>query len=178
MRTATLDVTDAESVRRFALSLDGNGVDVLINNAGVGGRETLGEIDYNQMRHMFEVNAFGALRVTEALLPSMRAGKRKLVANITSKMGSIADNATGGAYAYRASKSALNMLTKSLAHDLQPEGFQCVVLHPGWVQTDMGGESAPLTVEESARGLLAVIDGLSPVDSGRFFDYSGAEIPW
>lgn len=179
VRAEALDVSDAASVARFAQRLERSRVDVLINNAGVGvGGETLGELDYDRLTRFFEVNALGALRVSEALLPNLRAGERKLVANMTSKMGSIADNTSGGAYAYRASKSALNMLTKSLALDLAPEGFCCVVLHPGWVRTEMGGGSAPLSVSESVAGLLTVLDGLDSSSAGRFFDHAGAELPW
>ena len=178
-RVEALDVADEASVRAFAGRLEGQPVDVLVNNAGVGvGRGELGALDMDELRRCFEVNTLGALRVTQALLENVRAGERKVVANVTSKMGSIADNTSGGSYAYRASKCALNMVTKSLSVDLARDGVTCVVLHPGWVKTDMGGSSAPLSVEESARGLLEVIDGLTPEKTGEFFDYSGETIPW
>ncbi|MFW6198298.1 MAG: SDR family oxidoreductase, partial [Acidobacteriota bacterium] len=154
-------------------------LDILINNAGVGvNRRDLGELDYDQILSHFRVNAMGPLRLTEALLPRLRQGERKLVVNMTSRMGSIDDNGSGGAYAYRGSKAALNMFNRSLAVDLGPEGIVCVVLHPGWVRTRMGGSSAPTSVEESVGGLIEVIDGLDQEDSGRFYDYTGEEIPW
>lgn len=174
-----LDVADPRSVRELARRLTGRPIDVLVNNAGVGvGRGELGALDYEECRDAFEVNALGPLRVTEALLPNLRAGGRRLICNVTSRMGSIADNASGGSYAYRASKCALNMITRSLALDLSSEGFTCIALHPGWVRTDMGGSQAPLSVEESVRGMLRVLDGAAPATRGAFLDYSGATLPW
>jgi NAD(P)-dependent dehydrogenase (short-subunit alcohol dehydrogenase family) len=130
------------------------------------------------MNECFATNTVGPLRVTAALLANLRAGERRLVANITSRMGSIADNTSGGSYAYRSSKAALNMANRSMAHELGADGILCVVFHPGWVQTDMGGANAPLSVEDSVRGLLEVMDGLTTADNGRFLNYSGEEIPW
>jgi len=118
------------------------------------------------------------LQLTESLLPALRRGDNRTVVSLTSRVGSIQDNTSGGSYAYRASKAALNAITKSLAIDLGAEGFTCVVLHPGWVQTDMGGASAPLPTEQSVAGMLKVMDGLSPDDSGAFFDYTGESLPW
>ena len=104
--------------------------------------------------------------------------KRKVIANVTSKMGSVADNTSGGCYSYRSTKSALNMVTKSMSLDLAGRGICAVVLHPGWVKTDMGGMGANLEPVDSISGMRKVIDGLSPDDGGRFFNYDGAEIPW
>src|SRR5690606_31792174 len=110
--------------------------DLLINTAGVGGRGPgLAEIEVDRLRPFFEINTLGPLRVTQAALPALRAGQSKQVVHISSRMGSIADNTSGGSYGYRASKAALNMLNRSLAHELGGEGFVCVVVHPGWVQT-------------------------------------------
>ncbi len=174
-----LDVADPESVRELARRLEGRPIDVLVNNAGVGvGRTALGALDYDECRAAFEINALGALRVTEALLANLRAGQRRLVCNVTSKMGSVADNSSGGSYAYRASKCALNMITVSLALDLAAQGFTCIALHPGWVRTDMGGAQAPLSVEESVQGMLRVLERATPAQSGAFLDYSGATLPW
>jgi NAD(P)-dependent dehydrogenase (short-subunit alcohol dehydrogenase family) len=179
VRVETLDVADRASVAAFAASLGSEPVDVLVNNAGIGvGGQAFGQLDYDDLERFFRVNSLGALRVAEALLPNLRAGGRRIVANMTSKMGSIADNTSGGAHGYRASKAALNALTKSLAVDLAGEGFVCVVLHPGWVQTDMGGGAAPLSVEDSAAGLIEVIDGLKAADNGSFLDYQGSVVPW
>ena len=174
-----LDVTDQASIEGLAADLDGEPIDVLINNAGLyGPRPDFAGLDWGDVRQVFEVNAFGPLRVTQALLPNLRAGALKKVAHLTSKMGSIEDNTSGGSYAYRASKSALNMFAKSFALDFASEGIASCVLHPGWVQTDMGGPSAPVTVSESAAGLIARIDELNPERSGRFYNFSGEELPW
>jgi NAD(P)-dependent dehydrogenase (short-subunit alcohol dehydrogenase family) len=178
-RVEALDVADDASVARLAANLGDTAVDVLVNNAGQGvGRSALGSLDMDELRRLFEVNALGPLKVTRALLPMLRRGNRKLIANITSRMGSIADNTSGGSYAYRTSKTALNMIHKSLSLDLAAEGFTCVVLHPGWVRTDMGGAGAPLSVGDSVAGMLRVLDELSPSDNGRFLAFDGEELPW
>ena len=174
-----LDVSDASAVERFAAALTGEPIDALINNAGVGVRSRpLESVDFDEMMHFFAVNSVAPLRVVKALLPQLRAGKGKKVINLTSRMGSIEDNGSGAAYAYRASKAALNMETRSLALDLRSAGFVCVVLHPGWVATDMGGANAPVSVADSIKGMLEVIDGLDAGDSGEFFDFTGARVPW
>lgn len=178
-RIEALDVSDPASVERFAASLGDLAVDVLLNNAGAMERAgDVGGIDYAAMQRQFDVNALGPLRVTEALLPALRRADRALVANMTSRMGSIEDNTSGGSFSYRASKAALNMINRSLAHDLAGDGIACIVLHPGWVRTDMGGDGAPLTVEESVAGLLRVIDGAGARETGRFFAFDGEELPW
>jgi len=174
-----LDVADPASVERFADAIDGVPIDVLINNAGVGVRSTsFDQLDFAEMESFFAVNTVGTLRVTRALLPGLRAGSARKIANITSRMGSIGDNSSGAAYSYRASKAALNMVTRSLAIDLRSDDIICAVLHPGWVQTDMGGSGAPTTVQESISGMLAVIDGLTAADSGEFFAFTGERVPW
>lgn len=178
-RVERLDVTDDDSVAGFARALEGTAVEVLINNAGHGvGERRLDRIDFETLKHFFDVNSIGPLRVSRALLPHLKAGGRRTIVNITSRMGSIDDNSSGGAYGYRASKAALNMITVSMAVDLRDAGVTCIVLHPGWVQTRMGGDSAPLSPEDSIRGMLRVIEGLGPEDSGRFLDYSGKEVLW
>lgn len=177
-RVERLDVTDPETVAAAAAAVD-HGLDLLINNAGVGVRgAALGEFEYERFRRFFEVNTLGALRVTEAFLPHLREGDRRVIANITSRMGSIADNTSGGSYEYRASKAALNMATRSLSIDLGGEGFTCMVLHPGWVRTDMGGASAPLSARDSAAGLIRLLDGADDELSGGFYDHSGQLLPW
>ena len=174
-----LDVSDAASRERFVAGLEGRAIDALLNNAGVmGATRALSELDLDDMRRCFEVNSLAPLALTRDLLANLRAGDHKLLLSMTSRMGSIEDNSSGGAYAYRASKAALNAIHKSLSIDLGPEGFRCVVLHPGWVRTDMGGPSAPLGIAESVAGLLAVVDRLDPEDNGAFFDFSGERIPW
>ena len=178
-RVLELDVAHPVSVSTLARELEGEPLDVLVNNAGIGvGGRAFGSLDYDWMEQCFQVNTLGALRMTEALLPNLRAGERKLVVNVTSKMGSIDDNGSGGAYAYRASKAALNAVTKSMALDLEPEGFTCVVVHPGWVRTRMGGDGAPVTVEACVGGLLSELDELDASRNGSFFDFTGAVVPW
>ncbi len=179
VRLEALDVTSADQVAQLAAALEPDSLDVLINNAGVGVRgRPLGELEFDKMMRFFDTNALGALRVAEALLPLLRRGKARKILSITSLMGSISDNSSGGSYAYRASKAALNMLHRSLAIDLAGEDFTCAVLHPGWVQTDMGGSAAPTTINKSATGLVRLIDELGPDDSGGFFDFTGKELPW
>ncbi len=178
-RVEALVVDDAASVAALGTRLAASPIDVLINCAGIGGLGGgLPELRADELHRYFAVNAVGPVLVTQALLPSLRAGGLRRIAHLTSKMGSIADNGSGGAYAYRGSKAALNMFNKSMALELGRDGFVCVVLNPGWVQTDMGGPHAPTPVGDSVRGLLAIIDGLTPAANGRFFHVDGAEVPW
>ena len=179
VRVEQLDVTDRQSVADLAIALDGVPIDLLINNAGFFDRSnrTLDEVDFEVMARTLEVNALGPLRVTRALLPSLARAKGRTIVNISSQMGSIGNN-RGSYYSYRASKAALNQLMVTLAHELEDDGYTCVVMHPGWVRTDMGGKNATLSPEESVRGLIQVIGGLTTGDNGRFLDYSGDELPW
>ncbi len=174
-RIVELDVTRDADLARLATELDGQAIDVLINNAGVmpdGG--SFAAVSADAMLKGFTVNVLGPLRVLQHLEKNLRRGA--VVATISSKMGSIGDNTSGGSYAYRVSKSAVNMLNRSFAAD-HPE-LIAVVLHPGWVKTDMGGSSAPTTVDESTNGIVAVLDGLTTEHSGRFFDFKGKELAW
>lgn len=174
-----VDVTDRESVSRLAERLGDRAVDLLLNNAGVGGAgRGIADLDFAKLEEAFAVNSLGPMRVTQALLPNLRRGRGRKIVHITSRMGALSENLEGGYYGYRASKAALNMLNRSLAVELAGQGFVCVVLHPGWVRTRMGGTRAPLSPSESVRGLLRVIGGLKRRDNGRFFDYTGAELPW
>ena len=174
-----LEVTDYAAVKALASELKGEAIDVLICNAGVSGSEAgdLGRIDPKVWRDTFEVNALAPLMMAEAFVEQVAASKdRKLIA-ISSRLGSITHN-DGARYAYRASKTALNMEWKSLSKDTAAKGLICVVLHPGWVQTDMGGKAATLTIEQSVPAMVKVIDGLQPADNGRFLNYDGTELPW
>jgi len=174
-----LDVAEPGSIAGFAQAISGRSVDVLINNAGIGVDSTaFEEVEPGDLLRFFEGNTVGPLRVSKALMPHLREADTRKVVNMTSRMGSIADNGSGKAYEYRASKAALNMVTRSMAIDLEDDGFVCVVLHPGWVQTDMGGARAPTPPEESIAGMLEVIEGLDAADSGEFYDYTGARVPW
>lgn len=178
LRIHALDVRDDASVSAFAEAIE-RPIDALINNAGVSGQKgALESLSMEKALAVFDTNALGALRVTRALLPRLREGAGKKVAHLSSLMGSVADNRGGSSYAYRMSKTALNMAARSLAVDLRGEGIISVPLHPGWVQTDMGGTRAPTKVEDSAAGLLRLIDGLTLEHSGRFFDFTGKELPW
>lgn len=174
-----LDVTDAASVAALAKRLDGVPIDILINNAGMFDRRdsTLDKVDFAMLEQTFAVNTFGPLRVTQALLPNLRIGQRKLIVNMSSHLGSVA-HSTGGWYAYRSSKTALNQINKILSVELGKEGFVAVVLHPGWVRTELGGMNATYGTEESVRGLLTVIEGLDAEDNGRFYDFQGKPIEW
>jgi len=174
-----LDVADDGSARSLAQRLQGRSIDILINNAGIIGQpaRSFTDLDFDKMAYTYQVNALGPMRVTRALYDNLKQGKGRKIVNITSVMGSIEMN-FGGGYDYRASKVALNMLTNTLARELGKDGFISVVIHPGWVQTDMGGNSAPVTPEESIRGMIAVIDKLESESNGKFFEYTGKEMPW
>lgn len=178
-RVEQLDVTDAASVAALARRLDGVAIDILVNNAGMFDRRdvTVDTVDFGIMERTFAVNTLGPLRVVQGLLPNLRQGKRKVIVNMSSQLGSI-ENSNGRWYAYRSSKAALNQVNKILSVELGPEGFICTVLHPGWVRTDMGGENATYSPQESVSGLIAVIEKLKPSDNGRFFDFKGEPIPW
>ena len=174
-----LDVTEQDSVDKLARDLADRPIDVLINNAGIQPLMwKLEEVDIGAFARSLNVNTVGPVRVVRALLPNLRSGERRKVVNITTNLSSIAGNTDGGFYGYRESKAALNMFTRSLAAELGPEGFICVVLHPGWVRTDLGGPDAPLNVTESVTGMRTVIDGLVPADNGSFQTYSGERMAW
>ena len=174
-----LAVDAAQSVAALVRELDGQPLDIVLNNAGVGGpkQQRLGQIDYDGMLQTLHVNAVAPLRLAEALLDNVARGERKLIAALTSGMGSIADSG-GGSYAYRASKAALNMNYHNLAIDLKERGIIAVVINPGWVQTDMGGTHAPLTAQASVSAMRAIFAKLTLAESGQFLDYKGGTWPW
>ncbi|WP_119396399.1 SDR family oxidoreductase [Salinibius halmophilus] len=171
-----IDVTDQACIERAATELKGKQIDLLINNAGLLDDNVLGSIELDSIRAMMEINAYAPLKVTEALLPNLASGSK--VALITSRMGSIADNTSGGRYGYRASKAALNAFGKSLAVDLAPQGISVVILHPGYVATRMVGYRGMIEPDDSARGLVERIEGLSLQNSGSFWHSNGEELPW
>ncbi len=180
LRVAACDIASEASVRAFAATVS-EPIDVLINNAGVRNRvraDELADLDLDEAARMFQVNALGPLRVTAALLPMLRKAQGARVVNLSSGLASIHDNTSGGAYGYRMSKAALNMASRTMAQDLKEQGLIAVVLSPGWVQTDMGGESAPTPVAESAAGLIGLIDRLTLEESGGFFGFRGERIAW
>lgn len=178
--TIAMDVTDAQSIARAAARLGDAPVDVLINSAGIIGKwgQGIGETDYDVWAKVLAVNTMGPLRVTEAFLEHVSRSQRKLVVTITSGMGSLADNKSGGSYAYRSSKAGVNMVMRSLAIDLAPRGLTCVLLNPGWVKTDMGGPNATITPETSVAAMRRLIETFGPAQSGKFFHYDGREFPW
>jgi len=172
-----IDITSDASVADFCDRLGDSAIDGLINNAGIIKRVTLEDLDFDSIRQQFEVNALGALRVTHALLPNLKAGSKIVL--MTSRMGSIADNTSGSSYGYRMSKVALSMAGKSLAHDLKPRGIGVAILHPGLVQTRMTNfTSSGITPEESVKGLLKRIDELTLENTGTFWHANGEVLPW
>ncbi|MBE0488618.1 MAG: SDR family oxidoreductase [Halomonas sp.] len=171
-----IDVTRDEDVARLNVELEGQRLEVLINNAGLLKDERLGEIDFDSIREQMEINAYAPLRVTEALLGCLGDGSK--VANISSRMGSIADNDSGGRYGYRASKAALNAIGKSLAMDLAPRGIAVVQLHPGYVQTRMVNFGGLITPDEAAAGIAARIEALTLGTTGTFWHSNGEPLPW
>jgi len=175
-----LDVTDQRSIEAAAAALADEPLDIVVNNAGIFGPRGagLGRIDDAVWHEVLATNVIGAYRVSEAFLPHLCRGREKKLVTISSRMGSMGANTTGGEYIYRSSKAAVNAVMRSLAIDLAPLGVTVAVLHPGWVRTDMGGAGATLDVETSAAGLAQVILGLQPADSGGFFNYDGAPVVW
>lgn len=171
-----VDVAENTGVQRLQEALTGVRIDVLINNAGILRDEVLGSIDYASVIEQFEVNAVAPLRVTEAL--TERFAPAAKVALITSRMGSVTDNTSGGRYGYRMSKAALNIAGKSLAQDLRTKGVSVAILHPGFVQTGMVGFSGDISAEEAARRLTARIDELSLDNTGTFWHSNGEVLPW
>jgi len=170
------DVTDGAAIDAFAQTIEPASVDLLINNAGILQGMSLDALDIDSIRRQFEVNALGPLLVTRALQPALKPGAK--IALITSRMGSIADNDSGGSYGYRMSKAALNAAGVSLARDLQARGIAVAILHPGYVRTDMTGNSGLIDVDESVAGLLARIDELTLETSGSFWHTNGEVLPW
>lgn len=156
-------------------------IHLLINNAGIygakNGGQQLANISQDEMLEVFKINAITPINVVQTLLPKLQKGKAT-IANMSSKMGSVTDNSSGGAYAYRAAKSALCNISKSMAMDLQNDGINVITLHPGWVQTDMGGQSGLIDVETSVAGLAAVIDNIQKYPPGAFVAYDGATVPY
>jgi NAD(P)-dependent dehydrogenase (short-subunit alcohol dehydrogenase family) len=176
--THALDVSDFAAIDALAAELSGTPIDVLLNVAGVMGSKGFGATDYAEWSRVLTVNVLAPMKMAEAFVEHVAASEHKKIVTLTSRMGSIGDNTSGGYYAYRSSKAAANAVMKSLALDLAGRGIIAVPIHPGWVRTDMGGPSAPLATPDSAVGMRRVIAGLTAADSGRFLQYEGREIPW
>ena len=176
-----LDVTDARAIARLAKKVGDRPIDVLFNNAGImgpRGAQSLGSIDYDAWQAVLRVNLLAPVAIAQAFADNVAASERRVIAMMSSTMGSIAEKTSGDYYLYSTSKAALNMAVRALAADLRPRRVIVVALHPGWVSTDMGGSGASLSPARSAPGLKRVVDRLDLDDSGRFRRYDGSEPPW
>jgi len=174
-----LDVVRDNDITALAEELAGKPLDILLNNAGMLGPEQqeFGRLDERVWLETFSVNTLGPYRMARTLADNVAGSKRRIIATITSEMGSTSGT-SGGYYVYRSSKAAANMIMKNLSLDLRRKGITCVALHPGWVRTRMGGSSAPLSPEESAAGLFQVLTSLGQEQNGAFLDYRGRNISW
>jgi NAD(P)-dependent dehydrogenase (short-subunit alcohol dehydrogenase family) len=174
-----MDMRDPGQISRFAKSLGGKPIDLLFCNAGISGKRGMapGSFDFDSWEEVLRVNLLGPAALAEALLDNVASSGRKTIALMSSRLGSISES-SGMTLPYATSKAALNMLAKGLAAILASRGIIVVALSPGWVRTDMGGQSAPLSPEASVRGLRKVISGLKKSDSGKFLSHDGSEIPW
>jgi len=170
-----IDVSNAESIEKLKSELAGQQLDVLINNAGILKHDSFGSLDYEEMLEQFRVNTLGPLRVTEALVDNLKDGSKVVI--ITSRVGSIEDNSSGGNYGYRASKTAVNQIGTNLKYELKPRDIAVALLHPGLVATELTGGRG-ISPSESARGLIERIDALNMENSGGFWHAEGYELPW
>lgn len=172
-----IDVSAANLAEQLIQKLSGHSnIDLLINNAGILTSEALGDINYEDVMRQLEINAVAPLKITEALLPFLSKGAK--VAMITSRMGSINDNGSGGYYGYRMSKAALNAASMSLSRDLQPRGIALAILHPGFVQTDMVNNAGDISATTAAERLVQRIDALTLENTGTFWHSNGEVLPW
>ncbi len=173
-----LDVGNFDQIDALALQLKNQPIDVLINNAGVYPPSSFGDSNYEKWALAFKVNAMASLKMAEAFVQHIAKSQLKKMATLSSKMGSVDDNTSGESYIYRSSKTAVNMVMKSLSIDLKPYGISVVTLHPGWVQTDMGGPNGLIDAQTSVAGLREVINQLSLDNSGQFIAFDGKAIAW
>lgn len=180
LKIVMLDVTDESNIQTVAGSLESTSIDLLINNAGLfhSKHEDFSSLNPDIWIEEFRVNSIAPFLVTRALKSNLANANSSVVGMISSKMGSMGDNQSGGSYSYRSSKAALNAVSVSLANDLSDLDISVVALHPGWVQTDMGGPNGLIDVETSATGLKAILDKAGKAESGKFYDYSGKQLPW
>lgn len=176
-----LDVNDDESINKLASSLEDTSIDWLINNAGISGESgvTVGNIARQNFLKVLETNAVSPIKLTDALLDNLSKSQDKLVVCISSRMGSISDNQRGKSYAYRTSKAALNCVMRSFALDVADQGIHVLLLHPGWVQTRMGGDDGALSTDESVRRMLGIIDKHKhDAHAETLFSHDGSTIDW
>ena len=174
-----LDLLKESAGHTMSNFLGGRPIDILINNAGVGStNQHFQAVSPKPWLEVLKVNLIAPLMVTQAIIDNVKKGSDKKIYFLSSQLGSIADNTSGGMYIYRSSKTGLNQVVKSLSVDLKPQGITVVSLHPGWVKTDMGGPNAPVSIDESIEGMMQVIYSTDIRDSGRFLNYDGKELPW
>ena len=177
-----MTVADEESVTRAGAHIGAtwDAADLLLNNAGIYKHkgDTLADLDLDDCLETIKVNTLGPIRMARALRPLLRMGDRPRIINMTSLMGSIADNSSGGSWGYRMSKTALNMASRNMAHELAADGIIAVVIHPGWVRTDMGGAAAPLTIQEAVAAMTRAMDNFTIAQGGGFYDRNGEPMPW
>ena len=175
-----LDVTDFEAIEQTSELLRSEKIDVLLNNAGVydSDKNGLGKTNFDDWTKMLRINTIAPLKIVESFISQVVSSKRKVIVSISSLLGSLSANDTGGQYAYRSSKSALNSVNKSLSIDLARKGIISIVISPGWARTDMGGPNAAVDPIDSVSGIRRVINNLKPEDSGKFFNYDGSNIDW
>lgn len=178
LKIVSLDVADFAQIDALALQLKDTPIDLLINNAGVYPASSFGDVDYDDWLEGFKINSMAPLKMAEAFVQQITRSQLKKIATITSKMGSIDDNTSGASYSYRSSKCAVNMVMKSLSIDLKPYGISTIILHPGWVQTDMGGPGGLINVQTSVSGLRKQIADLNLGNTGKFVAYDGQAINW
>ena len=174
----TLDVADFAQIDALALKLKDESIDVLINNAGVYPASSFGDTNYDEWAEGFKINSMAPLKMAEAFVQHITRSQLKKIATLTSKMGSIDDNTSGESYSYRSSKTAVNMVMKSLSIDLKPYGISVITLHPGWVQTDMGGANGLINAQTSVTGLRKQIAELTMASTGKFIAYDSKAINW
>jgi NAD(P)-dependent dehydrogenase (short-subunit alcohol dehydrogenase family) len=178
LQILALDVGDFKQIDALALQLKNQPIDVLINNAGVYPESAFGDTNYDEWAQAFKINAMASLKMAEAFVQHVAKSQLKKIATLSSKMGSIDDNGSGESYIYRSSKTAVNMVMKSLSIDLKPYGISFVTLHPGWVQTDMGGPNGLINAQTSVTGMRAVIENLNLESTGQFIAFDGKCIAW
>ena len=180
VRVFPLDVSDFSQIDNLAAELQDTAIDVLINNAGIygGPHSGFGQLDYTAWTHTLTVNTQAPVKMAEAFLPHLKRGDKKLLVAISSLMGSIADNSSGGSIIYRSSKAGQNAAMKSIAIDLKEQSVGVLIFHPGWVKTNMGGENAPLEAVQSVAGMRQAISAFSLEQSGSFVKYDGTPMSW
>lgn len=176
-----LDVSDFNNIEALGKSLKERSIDILLNNAGVYGSDKgqfFGNIDYTSFKDTFKINTLAPLKICEVLINQIKSSDKKVVAIVTSMMGSITLNTDGKQFIYRVTKCAANMVVKCLSNELKNDSISVVAIHPGWVKTDMGGKDAPVTPEDSAKGIFNVLTKIDKSSTGKFIDFQGNELPW